>query len=122
MELVVVKLNLPLWTFKFRVVDWDGRDLSKFFSKNINVAQYHLCRTLNGIIENFMQMYQAVFSRLMLICLFQVTGDVNKVLEHMRTFCEEVISGTWKGYTGEKITDVINIGIGGSDLVRFLFK
>uniref|UniRef100_A0A915PLH2 Glucose-6-phosphate isomerase n=1 Tax=Setaria digitata TaxID=48799 RepID=A0A915PLH2_9BILA len=45
-----------------------------------------------------------------------VTNDVNNVLEHMKTFCEQVISGTWKGYTGEAITDVVNIGIGGSDL------
>lgn len=43
---------------------------------------------------------------------------VNKVLEHMRSFTEEVRSGNWKGYTGKSITDVINIGIGGSDLVR----
>ncbi|MCP9260338.1 Glucose-6-phosphate isomerase [Dirofilaria immitis] len=45
-----------------------------------------------------------------------VTSDVNNVLEHMKMFCEQVISGTWKGYTGEAITDVVNIGIGGSDL------
>ncbi|KAL3998604.1 Glucose-6-phosphate isomerase [Acanthocheilonema viteae] len=45
-----------------------------------------------------------------------VTSDVNSVLEHMKVFCDQVISGTWKGYTGEKITDVVNIGIGGSDL------
>uniref|UniRef100_A0A1I7VY26 Glucose-6-phosphate isomerase n=1 Tax=Loa loa TaxID=7209 RepID=A0A1I7VY26_LOALO len=45
-----------------------------------------------------------------------VTNDVNSVLEHMKTFCDQVISGTWKGYTGEAITDVVNIGIGGSDL------
>uniref|UniRef100_A0A0M3HQX5 Glucose-6-phosphate isomerase n=1 Tax=Ascaris lumbricoides TaxID=6252 RepID=A0A0M3HQX5_ASCLU len=46
----------------------------------------------------------------------QVTADVNKVLNHMKEFCEAVISGKWKGYTGETITDVVNIGIGGSDL------
>ncbi|VDK76231.1 unnamed protein product [Litomosoides sigmodontis] len=45
-----------------------------------------------------------------------VTSDVNSVLEHMKIFCDQVISGTWKGYTGERITDVVNIGIGGSDL------
>ncbi len=42
---------------------------------------------------------------------------VNKVLAQMRAFTEEVRSGNWKGYTGKSITDVINIGIGGSDLV-----
>lgn len=46
-----------------------------------------------------------------------MTDEVNKVLAHMKQFCNSVISGSWKGYTGEKITDVVNIGIGGSDLV-----
>lgn len=43
--------------------------------------------------------------------------EVRKVLTKMKNFCERVISGEWKGYTGERITDVVNIGIGGSDLV-----
>ena len=43
--------------------------------------------------------------------------DVNRVLAQMRVFTEQVRSGEWKGYTGKAITDVINIGIGGSDLV-----
>jgi glucose-6-phosphate isomerase len=42
--------------------------------------------------------------------------DVNKVLQHMKEFSEAIISGSWKGYTGKPITDVVNIGIGGSDL------
>ncbi len=46
--------------------------------------------------------------------------DVNRVLRQMRTFCDKVISGDWKGYTGKRITDVVNIGIGGSDLVTFV--
>jgi glucose-6-phosphate isomerase len=45
-----------------------------------------------------------------------VMPDVNRVLEQMRSFSEEIISGKWKGYTGKPITDVVNIGIGGSDL------
>ncbi|CAH2097532.1 unnamed protein product [Euphydryas editha] len=45
-----------------------------------------------------------------------VTPDVNAVLAHMKEFSEQIISGNWKGYTGKPITDVINIGIGGSDL------
>lgn len=45
--------------------------------------------------------------------------DVNRVLSHMRSFTEKVISGGWVGFTGKKITDVVNIGIGGSDLVCF---
>ena len=42
--------------------------------------------------------------------------EVNAVLDHMKQFCGEVISGAWKGFTGKSITDVVNIGIGGSDL------
>jgi len=45
-----------------------------------------------------------------------VMPEVNAVLEHMKQFCDQVISGKWKGYTGKSITDVVNIGIGGSDL------
>lgn len=45
-----------------------------------------------------------------------VMPDVNAVLEHMKSFSEAIISGSWKGYTGKPITDVVNIGIGGSDL------
>ncbi|KAK3085468.1 hypothetical protein FSP39_003869 [Pinctada imbricata] len=45
-----------------------------------------------------------------------VMPDVNAVLKHMREFTTSVRSGEWKGYTGKSITDVINIGIGGSDL------
>ena len=45
-----------------------------------------------------------------------VMPDVNRVLAHMREFTEAVRGGAWKGHTGEAITDVVNIGIGGSDL------
>jgi len=45
-----------------------------------------------------------------------VMPDVNAVLAQMRVFSDKVRSGEWKGYTGKKITDVVNIGIGGSDL------
>src|SRR5436305_308235 len=45
-----------------------------------------------------------------------VMPEVNAVLAHMREFTEAVRSGAWKGYTGKPITDVVNIGIGGSDL------
>ena len=43
-------------------------------------------------------------------------GGVNDVLEHMREFSEQVRSGEWKGYTGKKLTTIVNVGIGGSDL------
>lgn len=45
-----------------------------------------------------------------------VMSKINKVLSQMQKFSESVISGEWKGYSGKAITDVVNIGIGGSDL------
>ena len=45
-----------------------------------------------------------------------VMPKVNAVLEKMRQFTDSVRSGNWKGYTGKPIGDVVNIGIGGSDL------
>ena len=45
-----------------------------------------------------------------------VMPEVNAVLKHMREFSDKVRSGDWKGYTGKRITDIVNIGIGGSDL------
>ncbi|ENY9996831.1 glucose-6-phosphate isomerase [Escherichia coli] len=49
-----------------------------------------------------------------------VMTEVNAVLEKMKTFSEAIISGEWKGYTGKAITDVVNIGIGGSDLGPYM--
>ncbi|MBF0624534.1 MAG: glucose-6-phosphate isomerase [Magnetococcales bacterium] len=45
-----------------------------------------------------------------------VMPGVQAVLEHMRRFSNAVRDGSWKGHTGKSITDVVNIGIGGSDL------
>ncbi len=45
-----------------------------------------------------------------------VMPKINAVIARMSAFAEQVRSGEWRGYTGERITDVVNIGIGGSDL------
>ncbi len=45
-----------------------------------------------------------------------VMPEVNEVLAKMRAFTDDVRSGAWKGFTGKRITDIVNIGIGGSDL------
>ncbi|MGJ1197009.1 glucose-6-phosphate isomerase [Sphingobacterium spiritivorum] len=45
-----------------------------------------------------------------------VMPQINAVLDHMESFTNEILSGSWKGFTGKVITDVVNIGIGGSDL------
>ncbi|WP_413700211.1 glucose-6-phosphate isomerase [Psychromonas sp. KJ10-10] len=49
-----------------------------------------------------------------------VMPQVNKVLAQMKAFCTKVHSGEWKGYTGKAITDIVNIGIGGSDLGPYM--
>jgi glucose-6-phosphate isomerase len=45
-----------------------------------------------------------------------LSDEIADVLLQMKGFTEQIISGTWKGYTGKRLTDVVNIGIGGSDL------
>ncbi len=45
-----------------------------------------------------------------------VMPDINAVLTQMRLFSNKVRNGTWQGFTGKRITDIVNIGIGGSDL------
>jgi glucose-6-phosphate isomerase len=45
-----------------------------------------------------------------------VMPDINEVLGRMRKFSNDVRNGEWKGFSGKPITDVVNIGIGGSDL------
>jgi glucose-6-phosphate isomerase len=45
-----------------------------------------------------------------------VMPEVNAVLDHMKRFSHAVRSGAWTGYTGKPVTDIVNIGIGGSDL------
>ena len=49
-----------------------------------------------------------------------VMPEVNAVLAKMKQFCDRVINGQWLGYTGKPITDVVNIGIGGSDLGPYM--
>ena len=45
-----------------------------------------------------------------------VMPEINKVLAQMKNFSGKLLSGSWKGYSGKAITDIVNIGIGGSDL------
>ncbi|MEZ7993307.1 MAG: glucose-6-phosphate isomerase, partial [Flavobacteriaceae bacterium] len=52
----------------------------------------------------------------LLIDTKDIRPDIKKALRKIRAFSNKVISGDWKGYTGKRITDIVNIGIGGSDL------
>lgn len=49
-----------------------------------------------------------------------VMPEVNRVLEQMKRFSTSLLDGVWKGYTGKSITDIVNIGIGGSDLGPYM--
>lgn len=49
-----------------------------------------------------------------------VMPQIRRVLAQMRDFSERVRNGLWKGYSGKPITDIVNIGIGGSDLGPFM--
>lgn len=49
-----------------------------------------------------------------------VMPEVNKVLDQMSKFSTNLLNGTWKGYSGKAITDIVNIGIGGSDLGPYM--
>src|SRR5690606_10644000 len=49
-----------------------------------------------------------------------VMPAVNAVVDKMKAFSAKVIGGTWKGYSGKRITDIVNIGIGGSDLGPYM--
>ncbi len=55
-------------------------------------------------------------SRSLVVDGVDVVPEVHAVLDRMATFSEAVRSGEWKGHTGERITAIVNIGIGGSDL------
>lgn len=45
-----------------------------------------------------------------------VMPQIRRSREKMKSFCEKIHSGTWRGYSGKKIKNIVNIGIGGSDL------
>jgi len=49
-----------------------------------------------------------------------LSDEIADVLLQMKGFCERIISGSWMGYTGKRLTDVVNIGIGGSDLGPYM--
>jgi glucose-6-phosphate isomerase len=49
-----------------------------------------------------------------------IMPDVNRVLDQIKKFSEKLLSGDWKGFTGKAITDIVNIGIGGSDLGPYM--
>jgi glucose-6-phosphate isomerase len=87
-----------------KIEEWRGR---MFSGEKINIT------------ENRAVLHTALRNRSntpVLVDGKDVMPEVNAVLAQMRTFTEQVRNGQWTGYTGKRITDIVNIGIGGSDL------
>ncbi|WP_425619835.1 glucose-6-phosphate isomerase [Buchnera aphidicola] len=51
---------------------------------------------------------------------YNIMSEINILLKKMKYFSQDIINGHWKGYTGQSISDVVNIGIGGSDLGPYM--
>lgn len=49
-----------------------------------------------------------------------IMPEIHRVLEQMRVFTNQITTGVWRGYTGKPIRDIVNIGIGGSDLGPYM--
>lgn len=77
------------------------------------------CGEKINITENRAVLHVALRNRSdrpVLVDQVDVMPEVNRVLAKMRSFSESIRSGKWKGFSGKTITDIVNIGIGGSDL------
>ncbi|VFP87769.1 glucose-6-phosphate isomerase [Candidatus Erwinia haradaeae] len=104
---IITKETIEKLQMLVKETDVRGAIDSMFFSKKIN-------RT-----ENRAVLHIALRNRKNTPILLDgkdVMIDVNNVLAKMKVFSNRVINGEWKGFTGKSITDVVNIGIGGSDL------
>lgn len=103
----ITKETLPLLFQLAREADIEGWRERMFNGEKINIT------------ENRAVLHTALRNRSnkpVMLDGKNVMEDVNRVLAQMRDFSERVRSGQWLGYTGKRITDIVNIGIGGSDL------
>ncbi len=103
----VTEETLSLLFALARQADLSGRIAAMFSGQKINVTEDRA--VLHVALRNRS-------SRPILVDGVDVMPEVNRVLAKMRAFSEAVRSGAWRGYSGQPITDVVNIGIGGSDL------
>ncbi|WP_372880913.1 glucose-6-phosphate isomerase [Psychromonas sp.] len=92
-------------------VDLQGAIKAQFSGEKINVTEGRA--VLHSALRNRSNTPVMVDGK-------DVMPKVNKVLAQMKEFCAKVHSGEWKGYTGKRITDIVNIGIGGSDLGPYM--
>ena len=90
-----------------RAADFEGWRARMFRGEKINITEQRA--VLHVALRNRS-------NRPIMVDGQDVMPAVNEVLGRMRAFCERVRSGAWRGHTGQTITDLVNIGIGGSDL------
>ena len=101
--------TLPLLTRLADEVDLPGRRAAMFAGERINVTE-------NRSVQHTALRRPAFTTPPLVVDGQDVDNDVHEVLERVYSFADSVRSGAWKGVTGERITTVVNIGIGGSDL------
>lgn len=106
---------------KNRVTDETMRYLTEL-AESVDLAgwmQRMRCGEKINVSENRAVLHTALRNRSntpVLVDGADVMPEINAVLAQMRRFVDRVRGGEWRGYSGETITDVVNIGIGGSDL------
>lgn len=97
-------------------------DLAKEIDLDLAIESMFKGETINRT-ENRAVLHTALRNRSntpVLVDGHDVMPEINRVLEQMKQFAEKIISGNWKGCTGKSITDIVNIGIGGSDLGPYM--
>lgn len=111
-----------LFDYSKNLIDTDILSLLFKLAKESNVEKLR-DEMFNGVhinnTENRAVFHVALRNRSnkpMLVDGVNVAPEVDAVLKHMKEFSNDVRSGNWKGYTNKSITDIVNIGIGGSDL------
>jgi glucose-6-phosphate isomerase len=99
--------TLPLLIDLAKQAGLDAKINAMFSGEKINITEHRA--VLHTALRNRSNNPIAVDGQ-------DVMPKINEVLAKMRSFSDRVRSGSWKGYTGKAITDIVNIGIGGSDL------
>ncbi|XP_054164562.1 glucose-6-phosphate isomerase-like [Oppia nitens] len=122
-----IKLETPkgghiLFDYSKNLINKDVLDLLLSLAASRNVEQMRT-KFFSGEKINFTENRAVLHTALrnrsntpVLVDGKDVMPEVNRVLDKIKSFSDSVISGQWKGFTAKKITDVVNIGIGGSDL------
>ncbi len=99
--------TLPLLLDVARAADVEGRRAAMFRGDRINVTEDR------SVLHTALR---APRGASVVVDGHDVVTDVHAVLDAMRAFADRVRSGAWLGFTGKRIRNVVNIGIGGSDL------